>query len=75
MKFVLAGDINNPQFPLNEALSARVAFSLAETLGVSLGVLAKGIGTLEEKGLEAASQAGKGVGGALQRLFGGSKKR
>jgi hypothetical protein len=74
VKFVLMGDTNNPQFSLNEALSTRVAFSLAETLGVSLGGVAKEVGTLGEKGLEAASQAGKGVGGALQRLFGGSKK-
>ena len=74
VNFVLAGDINNPQFSLNEALSTRVAFSLAETLGVSLGGVAKEVGTLGGQGLAAAGQAVKGAGGALQRLFGGSKK-
>lgn len=75
VNFVLEGDINNPHFSLNETLSTRVAFSLAETLGVSLGGVAKGVGTLGTKGMEAAGQAAKGAGGALQRLFGGSKKR
>jgi hypothetical protein len=75
VNFVLEGDINNPQFSLKEALTARVAFSLAETLGVSLGGVAKEVGTLGQKGLEAAGQAAKGAGGALQRFFGGSKKR
>jgi len=75
LNFVLAGDVNNPQFSLNEDLSTRVAFSLAETLGVSLGGVAKEVGTLGEQGLEAAGQAVKGAGGALQRLFGGSQKR
>jgi hypothetical protein len=75
VNFVLEGDINNPHFSLNEALSTRVAFSLAETLGVSLGGVAKGVGTLGRTGMEAAGQAAKGAGGALQRLFGGLKQR
>src|SRR6185436_4902693 len=32
--FVLEGDIDNPQFSLNETLTTRLAASLAETLGV-----------------------------------------
>jgi hypothetical protein len=32
------------------------------------------VATLGEQGLAAVSQAVKGAGGALQRLFGGSKK-
>ncbi|HSD50297.1 MAG TPA: DUF748 domain-containing protein [Candidatus Methylomirabilis sp.] len=76
VNFVLEGDTNNPHFSLNEALSTRVAFSLAEILGVSFGGVAKGVGTLGTNGVvEAAGQAAKGVGGAVQRLFGGSKKR
>ncbi len=75
MNFVAEDNIDNPQFSLNEALSTRVAFSLAETLGVSLGGVAKGVGTLGRTGMEAAGQAAKGVGGALQRLFGGLKER
>jgi len=73
--FVLEGDINNPQFSLNEALSTRLASSMAETLGVSLGGVVKGAGTLGQKGMEAATGATKGVGGALEGLFGGGKKR
>ncbi len=75
VNFILEGDINNPHFSLNEALTTRLTFSMAETLGVSLGGVAKGVGTLGQKSVEAAGQAAKGLGGAVQRLFGGSKKR
>lgn len=75
VNFVLEGDINNPQFSLNEALTTRLASSMAETLGVSLGGVAKGVGTLGQKGVEAVTGAAKGLGGALQQLFGGSEKR
>jgi hypothetical protein len=75
VNFVLEGDINNPQFSLNETLSTRLASSMAETLGVSLGGVVKGAGTLGQKGMEAVTGATKGVGGALEGLFGGGKKR
>ncbi len=75
MNFVLEGDINNPHFTLNEALSTRLASSLAESLGVSIRGLAEGVGSLGQKSVEAAGEAAKGVGGALQQLFGGKKKR
>ncbi len=75
VNFVLEGDINNPHFSLNEAISTRLASSMAETLGVSLGGVVKGAGTLGEKGVEAVTGATKGVGGALEGLFGGGKKR
>jgi len=42
---------------------------------VSLGGVVKGAGTLGQKGMEAATGATKGVGGALEGLFGGGKKR
>lgn len=70
--FVLEGDINNPQFSLNEALTTRLASSMAETLGVSLGGVAKGVGGLGQKGVEAAGEAAKG---AMQQLFGGKEKK
>lgn len=70
VNFVLEGDINNPQFSLNEALSTQLAASMAETLGVSLGGVAKGVGTLGQKGVEAAGDAGKGP----VQLFEGQKK-
>ena len=73
LNFVIEGDINHPQFALNEALATRMASGLAETLGVSLRGVAEGVGTLGRKGAEAVGEAAKGVGGALQRLLGGQK--
>lgn len=75
VNFIIEGDINNPHFALNEAFATRVATSLAENLGVSIRGVAEGAGTLTRKGVEAAGDAAKGVGGALQQLFGGKKKR
>jgi len=73
--FVLEGDIDNPQFSLNETLTTRLASSMAETLGVSLGGVAKGVEGLGQSGVEAAGKAARGAGRAVQRLFGGRKKR
>ena len=75
VNFVLEGDVNHPQFSLNETLSTRLASSMAETLGVSLGGVATGMGALGQSGVEAAGKAGKDVESAVQRLFGGQKKR
>ena len=72
--FVLEGDINNPQFSLNEALTSRLAFSMANALGVNIGGMVQGVGTLGLKGGEAVGQAVKSTGGWLQRLLGGKKK-
>lgn len=74
VKFVIEGDINNPQFSLNEALNMRMAASLAETLGVGVGGLARGLGTLGVKGAEATGDAVKGFGGVLKGLFNGPKQ-
>jgi hypothetical protein len=71
VNFVLEGDINNPQFSLNEAFTTQLAASMAETLGVSLGGVAKGVGGFAQKGVEAAGAAAKG---AVEQLFGGQKK-
>ena len=75
INFILEGDINNPRFALNEAFATRLATGLAENLGVSIRGVAEGVGTLGQKGLEAAGEAAKGVGGALQQLLGGPRKR
>ena len=66
--FVLAGNLDDPRFSLHEALGTRVAVALAEHVGIHLGEVPKEVGAL-------GAQAAKGVGGALQRLFGGSTKR
>ncbi len=75
VNFVIDGDINNPQFALNEAFATRVASGLAENLGVSIRGVAEGVGTLGRKGVEAAGEAAKRVGSTLQQLLGGQKKR
>ncbi len=75
LDFTLAGDIDHPDFSLNEALGTKLAYSLAETLGVSVGGLVKGVGSLGLKGAGAAGEAVKGVGGALSDLFESKPKR
>jgi hypothetical protein len=75
VNFVLEGNVNDPQFSLNETLTTRLASSIAEGLGVSLGGVAKGVGALGQSGVEAAGKAAKGAGSAVQRLFEGRKKR
>lgn len=73
LSFVLEGDINNPRFSFNEALSTRLAVSMADTLKVGIGGVAKGAGTLGQKGIETAAGAVKGVGSAVKNLFGSGK--
>lgn len=75
LNFVIEGDVSNPRFTLNESLATRVASALGEHLGVSLRGVAEGVGGLAQKGAEAAGEAAKEVGGALQQLLGGQKKR
>ena len=75
VNFVIEGDINNPQFSLQEAFATRMAAGMAEILGLSIRGVAEGVGTLGRKGIETAGEAVKGLGGALQGLLGGQKKR
>ena len=46
VNFVLTGDINDPEYSLNENLSTRIAAALAGKLGVNVEGLAKGLGEL-----------------------------
>lgn len=64
--FVLAGDIADPKFSLNENFLAQVAAASAGALGISLEGLAAGIGG-------AGGSVVEGVGSALDRLLGGRK--
>jgi len=57
--FVLAGDLNDPQFSLNEGLATRMGAGLAKTLGISIEGLARGVGN-----------AAHGVGSTVKKLFG-----
>jgi Domain of Unknown Function (DUF748) len=72
VSFALDGNIDDPQFSLNEAFATRLASSIAETLGVSLGGLATGVGSLGARGVEAVGEAAKG---AVQEIFQGEKPR
>lgn len=71
VSFALDGDIDDPQFSLNEAFATRLASSIAETLGVSLGGLATGVGSLGAQGVEVVGEAAKGA----VRIFQGEEKR
>jgi hypothetical protein len=75
VNFTLEGDINNPQFSLNETLATRVASSLAEGLGVSIRGVAEGAGAIGRKGADVIGEGAKGIGGAIQGLFGDSRKK
>ena len=71
VSFVLEGNLDDPQFSLNEALATRLASSLAESLGVSLGGLATGVGSLGVEGVEAVGEAAKD---AVQQILGDEEK-
>lgn len=71
LSFALEGDLDNPRFSLNESLSRRLAYGMAESLGLSLAGVAKDVGTLGQKGVEAVGDAAKGIGRAVGGLFGG----
>jgi uncharacterized protein involved in outer membrane biogenesis len=75
LNFTIEGDISNPQFTLREALATRLASSMADMLGVSIRGVAEGMGGLGRKSVESAGEAVKGLGGALQGLFSGQKKK
>jgi Domain of Unknown Function (DUF748) len=46
MEFKLEGRIDDPQFSINELFAARFAVGLAEKLGVSLGGVVEGVGSI-----------------------------
>ena len=75
LNFTIEGDINNPQFILREALATRLASNMAELFGVSIRGVAEGVGTLGRKSVETAGESVKGLGDALQGLFGGQSKK
>jgi hypothetical protein len=59
MQFILEGNLNDPQFSLNESFAKRMAASVAESLGISIEGLTRGIGN-----------AAEGLGSAVKKLFG-----
>lgn len=63
LKFVLEGNINDPQFSLNENLSRRLSSSMANSLGISVESLAKGVGNV-------GSSTAKGISESIGKLIG-----
>ncbi len=74
LDFVLEGDIKNPKFSLNEAISTRMAVSMADFLKVSIGGVAKGAAALGKEGVDTAAGVVTGVGGAIHQLLSGQRK-
>jgi hypothetical protein len=68
LDFSLDGDIDDPQFSLNETFATRVAVALAEDLGLSVSGLVEGTIGLGLDGLEGAGRAAGGVGWLLRKL-------
>ncbi len=63
LDFTMRGNLGDTRFSLNETLSVRVAVGLAQSLGVGLVDVIKGVGDLGGSGL-------KSVGDAIGGLFG-----
>lgn len=59
IQFALDGNLDDPQFSLNESFARHVGTSAAEALGISIEGLTRGIGG-----------AAQGIGGAVKKLFG-----
>lgn len=64
LDFTMRGNLGDTKFSLNETLSVRVAVGLAQSLGVGLVDVIKGVGDLGGSGL-------KSVGDSIGGLFGG----
>lgn len=64
LKFVLDGNINDPKFSLNENMAKKFSSSMAETLGISIEGLARGVGSV---GGSAAKGLSDSVGKLLQK--------
>jgi len=59
IRFTLEGNLDDPQFSLNESIAKRIGASIAETLGISIEGLTRGVGN-----------AAEGLGGVVKKLFG-----
>lgn len=66
LSFSLEGNLDNPQFSLNETLSVRVAVGVAQSLGVGLVDIVRDVGSFGGRAIEA-------TGNAIGKLFGGDE--
>lgn len=64
LDFTMRGNLGDTKFSLNETLSVRVAVGLAQSLGVGLVDVIKGVGDLGGSGLKAVGDAVGGLFGA-----------
>lgn len=63
LDFTIQGDLRNPRFSLNEAISTRLARAMSDSVTHTLGSIADKAGDLGKKGVEA-------VGRGIKNLFG-----
>lgn len=70
LRFTLEGSLDDPGFSINDDLAVRFGAALGETLGISVESVAKGVGSLGQQSLEAASGTTGGLGQAVRNLFG-----
>lgn len=70
LNFTLEGNLNDPNFSLNENFSTRIASSLSGAMGLSLEDIARATGNLGKKTVGAAGAAGSEIGNRLKQLFG-----
>ncbi|TFV87743.1 DUF748 domain-containing protein, partial [Oxalobacteraceae bacterium OM1] len=59
IQFTLDGNLDDPQFSLNESFARRIGAGVAEHLGISFEGLTRGVGGAVE-----------GIGGVMKKLFG-----
>lgn len=57
--FLLEGNLSDPNFSLNDSFAKRIGAAIAETLGISIEGLTRGVGGAVE-----------GLGGVVKKLFG-----
>lgn len=70
LAFTIQGDLRNPKFSLNEAISTRLANAMSDSVTSTLGGIAGKAGDLGKKGVESATEAVKDVGKGIKNLFG-----
>lgn len=59
IQFTLDGNLNDPRFSINDSFAKRIGAAVAETLGISIESLTRGVGN-----------AAQGLGGVVKKLFG-----
>ncbi len=70
MSFTLSGNLDDPNFSLNENFAVRVASSMAGVLGISFEGIARGVGAVGQAGASAAGDVLQGVGNVFKGLLG-----